>query len=229
MTTAERAQNVQFSSVAPKAMKKIVISSVIGTAVEWYDFLIYGTANALVFPKLFFPSADPGLSAIASFGMLGVGYFARPLGAAIFGHFGDRFGRKAMLANCHHGSRHFPHRAPPHLRPGRRRCACPARLPAPVSGSGARRRMGRRGAHGGRERASRQSRASRLDGPTRVPVGTLSATGMFALLSRAPEADFLAWTWRVPFLISILLAGIGSVYSFATGGDAGVSPGASRQ
>ena len=79
-------------------IKRIVASSVIGTAVEWYDFLIYGTASALVFNKLFFPLSDPALGTIAAFGTYAVGYLARPLGAAVFGHFGDRVGRKAMLA-----------------------------------------------------------------------------------------------------------------------------------
>jgi MHS family shikimate/dehydroshikimate transporter-like MFS transporter len=79
-------------------IKRIVASSVIGTAVEWYDFLIYGTASALVFNKLFFPLSNPALGTIAAFGTYAVGYLARPLGAAVFGHFGDRGGRKAMLA-----------------------------------------------------------------------------------------------------------------------------------
>src|ERR1700678_3195034 len=79
-------------------IKRVVVSSIVGTAVEWYDFLIYGTASALVFNKLFFPLSDPALGTIAAFGTYAVGFLARPLGAAIFGHFGDRVGRKAMLA-----------------------------------------------------------------------------------------------------------------------------------
>src|ERR1700757_423259 len=79
-------------------IKRVVVSSIIGTAVEWYDFLIYGTASALVFNKLFFPLSDPALGTIAAFGTYAVGFLARPLGAALFGHFGDRVGRKAMLA-----------------------------------------------------------------------------------------------------------------------------------
>lgn len=79
-------------------IKRIVFSSIVGTAVEWYDFLIFGTASALVFNKLFFPLSDPAIGTIAAFGTYGVGFLARPLGAAIFGHFGDRVGRKAMLA-----------------------------------------------------------------------------------------------------------------------------------
>lgn len=98
MSIAERVRGDELFAARATEMKRVLIASIIGTALEWYDFLIYATASALVFTKLFFPSSNPGLSAIASFGTLGVGYLARPLGAAIFGHFGDRFGRKAMLA-----------------------------------------------------------------------------------------------------------------------------------
>jgi MHS family shikimate/dehydroshikimate transporter-like MFS transporter len=82
----------------PASLRRIVWSSVIGTAVEWYDFLIYGTATALVFNKVFFAAGNPTLATIAAFGTYAVGFLARPLGAAIFGHYGDRVGRKAMLA-----------------------------------------------------------------------------------------------------------------------------------
>jgi len=98
MSIAERVRGDELFTARATEMKRVLLASIIGTAVEWYDFLIYATASALVFTKLFFPSSNPGLSAIASFGAMGVGYFARPLGAAIFGHLGDRFGRKAMLA-----------------------------------------------------------------------------------------------------------------------------------
>jgi MFS family permease len=80
------------------SLRRIVWSSVIGTAVEWYDFLIYGAATALVFNKIFFPAGDAALATIAAFGTYAVGFLARPLGAAVFGHYGDRVGRKAMLA-----------------------------------------------------------------------------------------------------------------------------------
>ena len=74
-----------------------MVASFIGTAIEWYDFFLYGTAAALVFSRLFFPNVDPLLGTLSSFGTFAVGFVARPLGGAIFGHFGDRVGRKAML------------------------------------------------------------------------------------------------------------------------------------
>jgi len=98
MSISERSPIIESPEEQPAEIKRIVASSVIGTAVEWYDFLIYGATSALVFNKLFFPLANPALGTIAAFGTYGVGFLARPMGAAIFGHFGDRVGRKAMLA-----------------------------------------------------------------------------------------------------------------------------------
>src|ERR1700728_678499 len=98
MSIVERAPLAESPNEQTSEIKRIVVSSIVGTAVEWYDFLIYGTASALVFNKLFFPLSNPNLGTIAAFGTYGVGFLAPPLGAAIFGHFGDRVGRKAMLA-----------------------------------------------------------------------------------------------------------------------------------
>ena len=86
-------------SVSPdrSMINRILISSVVGTAIEWYDFFLYGTAAALVFGKLFFPSFDPMVGTIAAFGTFAIGYIARPFGAVFFGHFGDRIGRKVTL------------------------------------------------------------------------------------------------------------------------------------
>jgi hypothetical protein len=78
-------------------MRVVLGASMIGTVIEWYDFLIYGTAAALVFNKLFFPSFAPAAGTLAAFGTYAVGFVARPLGGAVFGHFGDRLGRKVML------------------------------------------------------------------------------------------------------------------------------------
>src|SRR6266852_8042154 len=97
MTVAEEFNTVRIPDEA-RRLRKIKWSSVIGTAVEWYDFLIYGAATALVFNKIFFAAGDAALATIAAFGTYAIGFLARPLGAAIFGHYGDRVGRKAMLA-----------------------------------------------------------------------------------------------------------------------------------
>src|SRR6478736_999490 len=78
-------------------LRKAVIASTIGTAIEWYDFFLYGTAAGLVFGKLYFPNEDVLTATLAAFGVYFVGFIARPIGAAIFGHYGDRIGRKATL------------------------------------------------------------------------------------------------------------------------------------
>ncbi len=80
-----------------KAPGKAALASWIGSAVEYYDFFIYGTAAALIFPKIFFSAANPQAAAIASFATFGVAYIARPFGAVILGHIGDKFGRKKVL------------------------------------------------------------------------------------------------------------------------------------
>src|SRR3984957_14848275 len=78
-------------------VRRAALASSIGTTIEWYDFFLYNTAAALVFPHLFFPASSPYAGAMASFATYAVGFVARPLGAAIFGHWGDRIGRKATL------------------------------------------------------------------------------------------------------------------------------------
>lgn len=76
---------------------KAAFSSFIGTAIEWYDFFLYGTAAALVFPQLFFPNSDPLVGTLQSFATFAIGFVARPLGGILFGHYGDKLGRKSML------------------------------------------------------------------------------------------------------------------------------------
>src|SRR5271170_7042239 len=85
------------SPEAQTAMAPVVFAGSIGTVIEWYDFLIYGTAAALVFNTLFFPKLDPLTGTLASLGTYAVGFFARPIGGILFGHFGDRIGRKTSL------------------------------------------------------------------------------------------------------------------------------------
>jgi MFS transporter, MHS family, shikimate and dehydroshikimate transport protein len=209
------AGRVAFPENAPEQtaeMRRIVLSSIIGTAVEWYDFLIYGTAAALVFNKLFFPQTDPALGTIAAFGTYGVGFFARPLGAAIFGHFGDRVGRKAMLAMTIviMGLGTFLiGLLPTYDQIG---AAAPVLLVLVRLLQG----VGLGGEWGGavlmvveNAPAARRGLFGSLV-QIGYPAGNLAAIGVFALLTaRLPETDFLDWGWRIPFLVSIVLAGIG--------------------
>ena len=81
----------------PSRMRAIVASSLIGTTIEWFDFFAYSTAAALVLNALFFPTYDPVVGTVLAFGGIAVGYFGRPLGSVVFGHFGDKIGRKSML------------------------------------------------------------------------------------------------------------------------------------
>src|SRR5579859_2897399 len=78
-------------------LRRVIVASLIGTTIEWYDFFLYGTAAALVFNKLFFPTADPLTGAMLAFTTYALGFIARPVGGLVFGHFGDRIGRKRLL------------------------------------------------------------------------------------------------------------------------------------
>src|SRR5215470_16725543 len=80
-----------------KQLRRAIIASTVGTAIEWYDFFLYGLVTAVVFAKLYFPNEDPLSGTLSAFGIYAVGFVARPVGAAIFGHYGDRIGRKATL------------------------------------------------------------------------------------------------------------------------------------
>src|SRR6059036_1996672 len=79
------------------SIRPVILASFIGTTIEWYDFFLYGTAAALVFNKLFFPNFDPLVGTLSAFGTFAVGFVARPVGGLVFGHYGDRIGRKTML------------------------------------------------------------------------------------------------------------------------------------
>ena len=192
-------------------VRRVLWSSILGTAVEWYDFLIYAVATTLVFNKLFFPSNDPALSSIIGFGTYGVGFLARPLGAAIFGHFGDRIGRKAMLATTIviMGLGTFLiGLLPTYAQIG---VAAPVLLVALRFLQG----VGLGGEWGGAvlmvvENAP-QKRRGMLGAMVQMgnPIGNLAAIGMFALFAKMPEAEFMAWGWRVPFLVSVFLVGVG--------------------
>src|SRR6266404_4581075 len=97
MTAVEIANQPLPQLVHSRQLRLAVITSTIGTTIEWYDFLLYGQVTGLVFAKLYFPSSDPLTGVLQAFAVYAVGFFARPIGAAIFGHYGDRLGRKAAL------------------------------------------------------------------------------------------------------------------------------------
>jgi metabolite-proton symporter len=188
----------------------VVWASVLGTAIEWYDFLIYGTAAALVFNKLFFPSFDPFIGTIVALSTYAVGFVARPIGGAIIGHFGDRIGRKAMLVTTMMimGAGTFLIGClPTYNQVG---IWAPILLVTLrfVQGIGIGGEWS--GAvvmvieHAGNRRGFWGSLVQ-----IGFPVGVAASAGIFGLMTQLPEESFLSWGWRVPFLISIVLVAVG--------------------
>lgn len=193
--------------------RRVAIASFIGTTVEFYDFLIYGTAAALVFPKLFFPSASPAAGVLLSFATFGVGFFARPLGGVVFGHFGDRFGRRRMLVYSLLGmgvSTVLIGLLPTYAQIG---------LAAPVLLAVLRLAQGFcvGGEWGGATLMAVEHATARRRGfygafpQMGAPAGTALATLAFFLAAQLPDEDFLAWGWRIPFLVSAILIVIGLI------------------
>ena len=204
MSQAERA-------VSPTSLRHVMIASAVGSALEWYDFFIYGTAAALVFGDLFFPKYDTTVATLAAFATFGVGFLARPFGGLFFGHFGDRIGRKPMLVATLllvGGGTFVIGLLPTYAAIG---------LWAPlllvlmrlVQGFGAGAEYsgavifaveyappGRRGFYGS-------------FAPMGVTFGNLLAAGVFYLVTLLPRDALFAWGWRVPFLISLLILGVG--------------------
>nr|WP_210035859.1 MFS transporter [Methylobacterium sp. PvR107] len=208
---AEAIRIAGSGAVTTAERRQIVWSSVIGTTVEWYDFLIYGTASALVFNKLFFPSIDPVVGTIAAFGSYAVGFLARPLGGAVFGHFGDRIGRKAMLSLTLMimGLGTFLIGCLPTY--GQIGILAPILLVALRLVQG----IGIGGEWGGAVLMVVESVPAERRGffgsivQLGYPIGVILSIGAFALTGLLPEAAFLSWGWRVPFLASALLVGVG--------------------
>ena len=193
------------------SLGRVMLASAIGSALEWYDFFIYGTAAALVFNEIFFPKLDPRIGTLAAFASFGVGFFARPFGGLVFGHFGDRVGRKPMLvltlllvgvATFLIGL------VPSYASIG---------IWAPILlvllrllqgfGAGAE--------YGGAvifavEYAPEGKRG--LFGswaPIGVTIGNLLAAAVFAIVTLLAKDDLLSWGWRIPFLLSAILVALG--------------------
>lgn len=194
----------------------VVLASFVGTSIEWYDFFLYGTAAALVFGKLFFPSLDPLAATMASFGTYAVGFFARPLGAIVFGHYGDRIGRKSTLVTTlvlMGVSTSLIGALPTYATIGTWAPAALVLLRF-IQGLGVggewggavllaveHGHVGRRGLYASSAQAG-------------VPCGMLLANGAFALCGAMPDEQFLSWGWRLPFLAGALLLLIGLYIRF---------------
>jgi MFS transporter, MHS family, shikimate and dehydroshikimate transport protein len=192
---------------------RVASASFAGTTVEYYDFAIYGTAAALVFPRLFFPAADPFVSTLAAFGTFAAGFLARPIGGLVFGHFGDRIGRKRMLvttlvlmgvATTLIG-----------LLPGYETAGVIAPVLLIVL------RLAQGFAFGGEwggavllayEYAPPERRGFFASLPQTGPAaGVLLGNLIFLPVAALPDEALYSWGWRIPFLVSIVLVGIGIV------------------
>jgi metabolite-proton symporter len=190
---------------------RAVVASTVGTAIEWYDFFLYGTAAALVFPHLFFPGQSEYTGVLASFATQFVGFAARPVGAAVFGHFGDRVGRKStlvitlvlmgvstVLIGC----------LPTYESIG---LAAPILLVVLRVVQG----IGVGGEWGGSvllamEWGTRERRGLMASWPQMgVPLGLLASTGMVRWMTSATGDGFENWGWRIPFLASAVLVAVG--------------------
>ncbi|MFE9397094.1 MFS transporter [Streptomyces flavidovirens] len=203
-----------------RQLRRVALSGLLGTAVEFYDFLVYGTVAALVFGELFFPQADPAVGTIAAFGTFAAGYVARPLGGIVFGHFGDRLGRKSMmlLTMVLMGAGSF----------------LIGLLPtydtigvwAPVllitlrvvqgiaiggEWGGATLMVVEHVEHAERTRGTTHRRRGLWSSFTQLgaPLGSVTSAGVVTLVSMLPDDEFRSWGWRVPFLLSLVLLAVG--------------------
>jgi MFS family permease len=193
------------------APKKAALASWIGSAVEYYDFFIYGTAAALIFPKIFFSSSDPQAAAIAAFATFGVAYVARPFGAVALGHLGDRFGRKKVLTFTlllMGFSTFVIGVLPTYAQVG---LLSPvllvlARLLQGVSAAGEQ--------AGASSMTLEHAPANRRAYYTSFTLsgtqaGLILATFVFVPISALPEESLLSWGWRIPFFLSAIVVAIG--------------------
>ncbi|MFD3451173.1 MFS transporter [Streptomyces sp. NPDC058691] len=196
----------------PAGLRRIVAASLIGTTIEWYDFFLYGSAAALVFNKLFFPGSDPLVGTLLSFLTYAVGFAARPIGALVFGHYGDRLGRKRLLVLSlllMGGATFCIGLLPTHATLG---SAAPVLLTALRLVQG----FALGGEWGGAvllvsEHGDARRRGFWASWPqTGAPAGQLLATGVLsALTALLSDAAFTSWGWRVPFLLSGVLVLVG--------------------
>jgi MFS family permease len=201
------AQTQTQTQLSPSAKRNLFTASFIGTSVEWYDYYIFGTASALAFGSLFFPKFSSVAGTLAAFATFAIGFLARPIGAAVIGHFGDRMGRKAMLVLTllmTGGSTFLIGVLPTYAAIG---VGAPLLLVTLRVVQG----FGVGGEWGGAtliasEHATPQRRAVYGSfAQFGVPVGVLTSNLAFLAVSGMSTESFLAYGWRIPFLISVLL------------------------
>jgi MHS family shikimate/dehydroshikimate transporter-like MFS transporter len=204
-------QTTHSPSTPRESVRKVALASMIGTTIEWYDFFIFGTASALVFGRLFFPTFSELAGTLAAFASFAVGFVARPVGGLVFGHVGDRIGRKTtlILTLTMMGLATFVMGLMPTY--------ALIGVWAPILMVALRFLQGLAvggewgGAvlmateHSGRERRGFFGSFAQMGSA----VGGLMSTGMFLLVQQLPEESFLSWGWRVPFLLSIALVLVG--------------------
>lgn len=198
-------------AISDRDLRRVVAASLIGATIEWYDFFLYGTVAGIVFNKLYFPAADPLVSILLAYTTFAVGFVARPLGGVIFGHFGDRIGRKSMLvmtlmimgvATVLIGL------LPTYQQIGVAAPICLLFLRI-LQG------IGLGGEWGGAvlmtyEYAPENKRGLYASLPQiGLSIGLCLSAGVVAIASSLPEADFLAWGWRVGFIASFILVIVG--------------------
>jgi len=196
----------------PKVIRKVVSSALIGATIEWYDFFLYGVVAGIVFNKLYFPGSDPLISTLLAYTTFAVGFVTRPLGGVIFGHFGDKIGRKSMLVltlMIMGISTFLIGLLPTYEQIG---IAAPILLLLLRVLQG----MGLGGEWGGAvlmayEYAPKEKRGFYASLPqVGLAIGLFMASGVVALLSwLCTEEQFMAWGWRIAFLISIVMMAVG--------------------
>jgi MFS family permease len=211
--TAEGTQAVtESSAVTLQQLRRAAVASTVGTSIEWFDFFLYGSASALIFGHLFFPRSDPLTGLLLAFGTLFVGFAARPLGAAIFGHYGDRIGRKSCLiaSLLLMGIGTFAVGLIPTYESIGPFSGILLVVLRTVQG------IGVGGEWGGAvlltmEWGARTRRRGFLTSWPQlgVPIGTILSNGALLLAVAASGGGFMTWGWRVPFLSSIVLVGVG--------------------
>jgi metabolite-proton symporter len=211
-TTNPRDDAASVAEATPGEVTKVVVASLIGTTIEWYDFFLYGTVAATVFGELFFPASDPLVATMLSLTTFALGFAARPIGGVVFGHFGDRLGRKSMLVLTLvlMGVATFAiGLLPTYATLGTSAAIILVALRL-IQGFA----LG--GEWGGSvliaaEYGKGKGRGLRASWPQAgVPIGLMLSTAVLAAVTATTtEAQYLSWGWRIPFLLSIVLVLVG--------------------